>query len=147
MRRTIAIGMFCGALAACAPPPAGSQHASLAPPESAAPHADLRSARAACNDAYPAKIGNYLAHANCVNQAVEAYALPGARYPDLVRLQEEVRSRLSARIDDGTISAHDGERQMAQADRAIAEAERERDAADTAAADRHVAGIQALLSE
>ena len=37
-------------------------------------------------------------HANCVNQAVEAYALPGARYPDLVRF-EQVRAWPSARID------------------------------------------------
>ena len=70
-----------------------------------------------------------------------------SRYPDLLRLQEQVRSQLSARIDRHTISAHDGEHQMTEADRAITAAQRERDAAHKDAADQHVAKVQALLNE
>jgi len=146
MGRAIALVIVCGGLAACAPPP-HLQGASLAPPPEAAPHADLSGARAACNDAYPPQIGNFLPHANCVNAAVEEYALPSARYPDLVRLQEQVRAQLSARIDQRAISTHAGEQQMTEADRAIAEAEHERDAAHAAAAEQHIARVQALLSE
>jgi hypothetical protein len=49
---------------------------------------DLRSAREACNRQYPRRVGNYLPHAQCVNAAVERYALPTASHPDPNRLQE-----------------------------------------------------------
>src|SRR5947207_10618453 len=83
---------------------------------------DLRSAREACNHAYPPRIGNYRPHADCVNAAVERYALPGSPNPDLIRLQEEVRSALSDKIDRRRIAVRDGERHMAEADRLIAAA-------------------------
>ncbi|MBV9860800.1 MAG: hypothetical protein JO267_01495 [Alphaproteobacteria bacterium] len=107
---------------------------------------DLQSARAACNARYPARIGNYLPHASCVNEAVETFAIPSARYPDLVRLQEEVRSALSARIDRRTISPRAGERRMAEADRLINQAERDRDRLDETEANRRVAAIQAMMA-
>src|SRR5271167_395776 len=43
---------------------------------------DLHSAREACNREYPRRVGNYLPHAQCVNAAVERYALPTASHPD-----------------------------------------------------------------
>jgi hypothetical protein len=151
MRRALAIGLLCGTLGACAPPPMGGPlpRASYQPPPpaAAAPHDDLKAARQACNTAYPPQIGNYLAHANCVNEAVERYAVKNSRYPDLVRLQEQVRSQLSARIDQKTISAHDGEQQMTDADKAITEAEHERDAAQTQAADQRIARVEGMLNE
>ena len=49
---------------------------------------DLRSAREACNRQYPRRVGSYLPHAQCVNAAVERYALPTASHPDPIRLQE-----------------------------------------------------------
>jgi hypothetical protein len=151
MRHALAIGLLCGALGACALPPMGGPppRASYQPPPAAVPpaHDDLKAARQACNTTYPAQIGNYLAHANCVNEAVERYGLKSSRYPDLVRLQEQVRSQLSARIDQRTISARDGEQQMVEADRAITAAQRERDAAHQDAADQHVARVEAMLSE
>jgi hypothetical protein len=149
MRQALAIGLLCGALGACALPPMGGPppRASYQPPPAAVPHDDLKAARQACNTAYPAQIGNYLAHANCVNEAVERYGLNNSRYPDLVRLQEQVRSQLSARIDQHTISARDGEQQMTEADRAITAAQRERDAAHKDAADQNVARVEAMLSE
>ena len=40
---------------------------------------------------YPQQIGNYLAHARCVNVAVERDVSPFARYPNIVHLQERLR--------------------------------------------------------
>ena len=106
---------------------------------------DLQSAREACNRTYPARIGNYLPHADCVNAAVERYALPNARYPDLIRLQEEVRSALSDRVDRRRIGVREGERRMAEADRLITAAERDRDAGHNAAAARRVTTVEEML--
>jgi|SRR5579872_450765 len=151
MRKELAIGLLCGALGACAPPPMymPAPRSALAPPPvaSARPRDDLQNARAACTRNFPAKVGNYLPHADCVNEAVERYALGTSRYPDLVRLQEQVRSQISARIDQRTISARDGEQQMATADKAISAAQHERDAAHADAADQHVARVEAMLNE
>ena len=106
---------------------------------------DLQSAREACNREYPPRIGNYLPHADCVNAAVERYALPTARHPDLIRLQEGVRAALSGKVDRRQISVSAGERRMAQADGLVAAAERERDAGNDAAASRRVAAIEEML--
>ena len=106
---------------------------------------DLRSARGDCNREYPRRVGNYLPHAQCVNVAVERYALPTANHPDLIRLQEWVRATLSAKVDRGQISVSGAERRMAEADRMVAVAERERAAGNDAAAARQVASIQAML--
>ena len=106
---------------------------------------DLRSAREACNRVYPRRIGNYLPHAQCVNAAVERYALPTASHPDLIRLQEGVRAALSDKVDRRQIGVSAGERRMAEADRLVVMAERERDAGNDAAAARRVAGIEEML--
>ena len=153
MRKALAVGVLCGALGACAPYPMGGPpfgYASYAPPPQAGPavHRDsLQTARQSCNKLYPAKVGNYAAHADCVNEAVEHYALQNSRHPDLVRLQEQVRSQISARIDQGVLSVHDGEQQMQEADRAITAAQHDRDAAHQDAADQHIAQVQAMLKE
>jgi hypothetical protein len=114
-------------------------------PASAPPSGDLRSARELCNREYPRRVGNYLPHAQCVNEAVERYALPTASHPDLIRLQEGVRAALSGKVDRRQISVSAGERRMAQADRLVAAAERERDAGNDAAAGRRVAAIEEIL--
>ena len=134
MRLTMRIGaivVLCAAVAGCALPPTG----------------DLRSAREACHRDYPRRIGNYLPHAHCVNAAIEAYALPTARHPDLVRMQEEIRASLSDRIDRRQLSVSAGERRMAEADRLIAAAERERDAGNNSAASKRVAAVEKILRE
>ena len=133
MRETIriaTIAALCAAAAGCALPPLTG---------------DLKSAREACNRDYPRRIGNYLPHAQCVNAAIEAYALPTARHPDLVRIQEEVRASLSDRIDRRRLSVSAGERRMAEADRLVTMAERERDAGNNDAAARRVAAIEEML--
>jgi hypothetical protein len=119
--------------------------ASNQPPPTAS-HDDLQAARLACNSAHPVRIGNYLAHADCVNEAVERYALGSSRYPDLMRLQEQLRSEISERIDEFAISPPEGEEQMAAADTAIVAAERERDAGHTEAADQDIARVEAMQS-
>jgi hypothetical protein len=81
---------------------------------------DLRSARETCNRVYPRRVGNYLPHAQCVNAAVEPYALPTASHPDLIRLQEGLRAALSDKVDRRQISVTAGERRMAEADRLVA---------------------------
>jgi hypothetical protein len=106
---------------------------------------DLQSARRACNLDYPMRIGNYLPHAQCVNAAIEAYALPGARYPDLIRLQAQVRAALSEKIDRRLLSVRAGERRMSEADRLVAAAERERDAGNPIAASRQVGALEQML--
>src|ERR1700730_7427373 len=106
---------------------------------------DLRSAREDCNRQYPRRIGNYLPHAQCVNAAVERYALPAASHPDLIRLQEGVRTTLSDKVDRRQISVSAGERRMAEPARLVAVAGRERDAGNAAAAGRRVAAIEEML--
>lgn len=106
---------------------------------------DLRSAREACNRAYPRRVGNYLPHAQCVNAAVERYALPTASHPDLIRLQGGVRAALSKKVDRRQLSVSAAERRMAEADRLVAVAERERDAGNDVTAARRVAAIEEML--
>lgn len=124
----------CALLSACAPQFFGG-----------APPGDLRSARQACNDAYPRRVGSYLPHARCVNAAVEAYAVPGSRNADLIRLQAELRETLSEKIDRRRLSVQAAERRMAEADRLVAQAESERAAGNEKAASRRVAAIEEML--
>jgi hypothetical protein len=170
MKRILLTGLVCGALAGCTGPyPADAYYGAPgygygapgygygaagygygAPgyggaASAAAPAGGLQQARLACNDTYPVKIGNYRAHADCVNAAVERYGLAGESHPELVRLQEQARATLSGKIDQGVISAHTGEKKMNQADQLLAEARRQRDAGQGAAADRSVARVEALL--
>ena len=105
----------------------------------------FQTTREACNRQYPMRVGNYLPHANCVNSAIEIYALPGARYPDLIRLQAQVRAALSEKIDRRRLTVQAGERRMAEADRLVAAAERDRDAGDQRAAERRVGAIEQML--
>ena len=125
---------ICTLLAACAPQFFGGP-----------PPGDLRGARQACNDVYPRRVGNYLPHARCVNAAVEAYAVPGSRNADLIRLQAELRETLSERIDRKRISVQIAERRMAEADRLVAQAESERAAGNEKAASRRIAAIEEML--
>jgi len=119
-RITIA-SLLTGALAGCV----------VAPPSMG----DLKAAREACNRDYPARLGNYLPHARCVNAAIESYALPTARHPDLIRLQAEIRASLSEKI----------ERRMAEADRLVAAAQHDREAGNEKAASRRIAAIEQML--
>ena len=129
-KKIVAMTAACWLLAGCALGPFGG---------------DLQSAREACNHAYPPRIGNYRPHADCVNAAVERYALPTSPYPDLIRLQEEVRSALSDKVDRRRIAVRDGERRMAEADRLVAAAERDRAAGNEKAASRRIAAIEEML--
>jgi hypothetical protein len=140
MRREVLIGLMCDGLAACMAPIPGPM---ARPPVAGS---DLPSARLACNQTYPPRIGNYAAHAECVNAAVERFAVPGARYPDLMRLQEDARVRISRRIDSGAISPHDGETRMTRVDDAIDAAGRERDMSRPAEANEQIARVEAILT-
>ena len=110
-----------------------------------APEADLAAARHVCDAQYPRRIGNYLRHALCFNAAVERHAIPTARYPDLVRLQEEARVRLAEKVDRRQIGVQTGEHRMREADTLVAAAGRERDAGKEDGARRRLAAIDALL--
>jgi hypothetical protein len=135
MRRTLAIGLLCGGLAACAIP--------LSPP--LGPPGDLTADRQACNQTYPPHLGNYLPHAQCVNAAVERDAIPTAHYPDLVRLQEQLRVKYSAQIDQRVISAHQGEQRMAETDELVNAAMHDRDIGRAQMADHRVGRLEAML--
>ena len=149
MRHKLVGGLLCTGLAACAiAPPAPistTASVSLAKPMQAASSGDLAAERQACNTAYPPKIGNYLPHAECVNAAVERWALPYSPYPDLVRLQEELRINYSTQIDNGSITPQTGETKMAKADELIAGAITERDAGRSEVADNQVARLETIL--
>ena len=128
--KAAAIPVLCSLLTGCAFGPLGG---------------DLQSAREACNREHPRRIGNYLPHADCVNAAVERYALPTARYPDLIRLQAEIRASLSEKIDHRRLSVQAGERRMADADRLVAAAQHDREAGNEKAASRRIAAIEQML--
>jgi hypothetical protein len=139
MRRLLTTGLVCGALAACEIP-------------SPFPHPDLPSGpgalaadRAVCNKDYPPHIGNYLPHAQCVNAAVERDAIPFSRYPDLVRLQEQLRIKYSTLIDQRALSPREGERKMAEADELVSAAIHDRDVGRHTVADHRVVRLQAML--
>jgi hypothetical protein len=103
--------------------------------------------RQACNHQYLRRIGNYLPHAVCVNDAIERLAIPTARYRDLVRLQEDARVSLSEKIDTKAISVRMGERQMRQVDALVAQAAaRDRDTGNDGNAARRIAAIDRILS-
>ena len=146
---SLVAGLGCYGLAACALPPypgAGPYFAPPPPPRAGATRAGaLATARAACNRQFPRKIGNYLPNAHCVNAAVERFALPTARHPDLIRLQEQVRANLCEAIDQRRLSPQDGESSMAAADRLIAEIASSRDAADGPGAEHKLASVRAML--
>jgi hypothetical protein len=82
---------------------------------------------------------------NASTRRVERYALRTASHPDLIRLQEGVRAALSGKVDRRQISVSAGERRMAEADRLVTAAERERDAGNDAAAARRVSAIEEIL--
>jgi len=139
MRRSLTIGLLCGALAACEIP------SPFPPPGLPSAPGDLAADRAKCNKDYPERIGNYLAHAQCVNAAVERDAIPFARYPDLVRLQEQLRIKYSTLIDQRALSPRDGERKMTEADELVSAAIHDRDVGRHAVADHRVVRLQAML--
>jgi hypothetical protein len=145
VRRQIAVGLLCGGLAACAVPQVMPP---ASPPLAVGPVGgyDLPSARGVCDQRYPAQIGNYLAHAQCVNAAIERYALASSPSPDLVGLQEQARVQLSQRIDSRVISADDGAAQITAVDRAVDAAERERAAAHPSEADDQVRRIRTIIN-
>jgi len=109
------------------------------------PPGDLNVDRQVCNHAYPPHAGNYLPHAQCVNEAVERDAIPFARYLDLVRLQEQLRVKYSALIDRGALSPREGERKMTEADEVVNAAIHDRDTGRREAADHRVDRLQAML--
>lgn len=111
------------------------------------PGESLGAARQACNQQYPRGIGNYLPHAVCVNDAIERLAAPVARYPDLVRLQENARVSLSDKIDAREISVRSGERKMRRVDTLIAQASHDRDTGNDGSADHRIATIDRILRE
>jgi hypothetical protein len=133
MRRIVLCTVICGALAACVAPPFGS------------PTGDLPGARLACNQRYPARIGNYLPHAQCVNAAIESYALPAARHPELLRIQEDIRASLAGRVDRRQISLEAGRNKMNEADALVAEIERDQDRGNQAAAARRIKALDAMV--
>jgi len=135
MRRIMLTAVICGGLAACMAPP----------PPFGAPTGNLPGARLACNQRYPAKIGNYLPHAQCVNAAIESFALPGARHPEILRIQEDIRARLARQVDRRRISLEAGRHKMNEADVLVAEIQRDRDRGNQAAAARRMKVLDAML--
>ena len=141
MRQSMAAVVICAALAGCSVP---SPFQSLVP-SLGAPPGNLNVDRQACNRSYPAQPGGYVAHAQCVNDAIERDAIPFARYPDLVRLQEQLRLKYSAQVDRGQISPHQAERKMAEVDNIVNAATQDRDRGHLVAAGHGLDRLQTLL--
>ena len=107
--------------------------------------AALAADRKACNQQFPPQVGNYAAHAQCVNAAVERDAVPYSRHADVIRLQEQLRIKYSALIDRGALSPQEGARRMADADATAAAAMHDRDLGRMASAGHRVDRLQAML--
>jgi hypothetical protein len=143
MRWSLAVMLACFGLAGCTlPSPFQYKVPDLTP---VVPPGNLTADREACNKQYPERIGNYLPHAQCVNTAIEHDSIPFARYPDLVRLQEQLRIKYSTAIDSGTMSPQAAEHQMRVADEIISAAMHDRDIGRQSVADHRVYGLQAML--
>jgi hypothetical protein len=141
MRWTLAVGLICVGLGGCEVP---SPFQGMVP-GIPSPPGNLAADREACNEQFPPRVGNYLPHAQCVNAAVERDAIPFARYPDLVRLQEQLRIKYSTAIDSGALSPQAGERKMREADEIVSSAMHDRDIGRQTVADHRVYGLQAML--
>ena len=124
--------VVCAALGACVPPP------------SSPPIGDLPSARLACNQQYPPKIGNYLPNAHCVNAAIERFAVPGSRHPEIIRIQQDIRAKLADQVDRRRITLDAGKHRMSQADALVAEIQRDRDRGNEGAAARRTKALDAM---
>jgi hypothetical protein len=134
-------GLLAGGLAACSVTSPFQPLVPVLPPGPG----NLAADREACNRSAPAAHGGYVAHAQCINAAVERDAIPFARYPDLVRMQEQLRIKYSTLIDRGALSPRDGERRMAEADALVVGAMRDRDRGNRKTADHRVDRLQAML--
>jgi hypothetical protein len=88
-----------------------------------------------------------LPHAECVNAAIERDAIPFERYPDLVRLQEQLRRKYSAQIDGGVLTAKAGAHKMAEVDNMVTAAEHDRDIGRAVAAGQRLDRIEAMLRQ
>jgi hypothetical protein len=143
MRRALTIVLLCAALTGCElPSPFQYKVPDLA---AVAPPGDFAADRAKCDQQFPPRVGSYLAHAQCVNTAVEKDAVPFARYLDLVKLQEQLRIKYAALIDQGALSPPEGERKITEADELVDAAIHDRDVGRQAVADRRVDRLQAML--
>lgn len=130
-KRKLAIFLLCAGAASCATP--------------LPPSGDLRFDRQACDKAHPPQVGNYAAHAKCVNAAVESDAIPQARHPDLVRLQEQFRLKYSLQTDYRVLTAQGAARKMAEIDAMVAKVEHDRSSGHADAADKLLRRIEAML--
>jgi hypothetical protein len=141
MRRSLVVMLMCLGLAGCEVP---SPFQSMVP-GLPTPPGNLAADREACNKQFPPHIGTYLPHAQCVNAAIEHDSIPFARYPDLVRLQEQLRVKYSTMIDSGTLSPAAAEHKMRVADEIVEAAVHDRDVGRQTVADHRVSGLQAML--
>jgi len=143
MRRALTIMLACGALAACElPNPWQYKVPNLA---AVSPPGDLAADRAACDKQYPQAAGSYAAHAECMNTAVEKDAIPFARYPELLRMGEQLRLKYSTAIDRGALSPAEGARKIREADELVAAAINDRDVGRETVAAHRVAALEAML--
>jgi len=141
MRRSFAVMLMCLGLTGCELPNPFQGMVPGVP----SPPGNLAADREACNKQFPQHIGNYLPHARCVNAAIERDSIPFARYPDLVRLQEQLRIKYSAAIDSGTMSPAAADHKMKVADEIVGAAMHDRDIGRQSVADHRVYGLQAML--
>jgi hypothetical protein len=141
MRRMLLIGLMAGGLAACNIP-SFMPEPDLGTP---IPPGDFAGSVRACESSAPRRVGDYLAHAQCVNTAEDNYRLPYSPYGDLIRLHQQLRLKLATEIDSGAIAPLAGERKLAEIDDLIAAAEHDRDTGHAAVAEHRVEALQALL--
>ena len=134
-------GLVCATLAGCELPNPFQSMVPTVPN----PPGNLAFDRAACTKQYPPQIGNYVPHAQCVNAAVERDAIPFARYPELVRLQEQLRLKYSTAIDAGALSPQAGARKMTEADALVEATMRDRDRGRNTVADHRMTALQMML--
>lgn len=141
MRRTLAIGLVCLGLGGCTLP---NPFQSWVPAVPDLP-GDLAKDAQACEQHHPLQVGTYVAYAQCVNEAVEKDQIPYAHYPELVRMQEQLRLKYAGLIDKGVMSPAEGARHMALANELVNAAIRNRDAGRTDVAEHSVSYLKMQL--
>lgn len=141
MRRTLTIGLICIGLGACTLPNPFQYKVPVLPDLPGNLTADVR----ACGQQHPLQVGSYTAYATCVNTAVDNDQMPYAPYPELVRMQQQLRLKYATLIDKGALSPAEGARQMALANEQVSAAIRDRNDGRTTVAERRVAYLKLQL--
>jgi hypothetical protein len=96
--------------------------------EHARAQAQLDAYKAACDSQWPRVVGNYSAHAQCVNDGLTLVGPRLGMHPDLLDILKAARLSLSAKVDRREIPPEDAELKFAQLKSELTSEQHRRDA-------------------